>query len=233
MKQFSKRILSFWAALMMVFNIILPSGALAASAINHNEVELKPVTHALTPQEVLGDAFEFGIVANTYYEDSDTETNFAVNKMITRSLVTVNIDGSGENAAPFIINDIDTTNGGVKIANNTNVDVDIYAPSTVAAQIVDDTNKELHLKVQFIDDYDPNDVNTLLGRASARSAWLNPESGQIIVNPNTINNYTIDLTEIGKGLPANSTIYLDCSNISDVISHPGWILKKISDQTDS
>ena len=57
---------------------------------------------ALTPQDILGEAVEFGIVANKYIQHGHTETNYAVNYLYDAD--NTDLDGSGElGPIPFYV----------------------------------------------------------------------------------------------------------------------------------
>ena len=81
MKQTTKRLLSIWVALVMLFSAI-PSSVMAddPSATTQYDGILAQVTGAITPLQILGDAVNYGIVANRLKQKGHTETNFAVKK---------------------------------------------------------------------------------------------------------------------------------------------------------
>ena len=124
MKRKVQRIISLLASVMMVFNSV-PISALADAEITYqNGLPIAIAGGALTPQQVLGDAVEFGIVADKYKQYGHTETNFAV-KHFEMNNESIEIMGSGTNPIPFYIGNLDN-NTHFWNGEQTNVVFDIF-----------------------------------------------------------------------------------------------------------
>ena len=109
MKRSLKRIFSFWAAVLMMLNIVIPTGAVADVSDPSAEFQATlPVglpDGALTPAAILGAAVEYGVIAEAYEQTGHTETNFAVYRFKHNS--SIEIMGSGDNPIPFKIGNLD------------------------------------------------------------------------------------------------------------------------------
>ena len=66
---------------------------------------------ALDPYDVLGDAAEFGVIADTYIRRNHTETNFAVKTYSEKTAAGIDVDAAGGGDIPFYVKTIDNTDG--------------------------------------------------------------------------------------------------------------------------
>ena len=108
----------------MVFNSV-PISAFADAEITYQGgLPVSIAEGALTPQQILGNAVEFGVVANKYKQTGHTETNFAVKHFELDKSQSIEIMGSGSNPIPFYIGELD---GSTKFWNGqaTNVVFDV------------------------------------------------------------------------------------------------------------
>ena len=82
MKRYFKRSVSLWAAFMMLFNVILPTGSFAElgenTGLGGTEV-IAPPSKDYTVTSILGNGVYYGIVANVLDQQNHLQTNFAVN----------------------------------------------------------------------------------------------------------------------------------------------------------
>ena len=107
MKRNVQRIISILASVMMVFNAV-PISAFADAEITYQGgLPVSIAEGALTPQQILGPAVEFGVVANKYKQKGHTETNFAVKHFELDNSQSIEIMGSGTNPIPFYIGQMD------------------------------------------------------------------------------------------------------------------------------
>ena len=153
---------------------------------------------ALSPEDILGDAAEFGIVANRYEQSGHTETNFAVNSFSCNS--NIDIDGSGTSAIPFYVGNIDEgsalwLSAGNKVPidvfirpedytlhnNSTNEYGKIHITSTLPTNVYTKSESEINAYVN--------------GLISAGRATSQAMAGRSIIAPVTgQNNKTVDFT---------------------------------------
>jgi hypothetical protein len=105
MKRSLKRVLSFWAAVIMMLNIVMPTGAFAdvseASAEFKATLPTALPEGAISPASLLGPAVEYGVIAEEYEQTKHTETNFAVYKYSQPNSHSIEVIGSGDNNVPF------------------------------------------------------------------------------------------------------------------------------------
>ena len=129
MKRTAQRIISILASVMMVFNAV-PISAFADAEITYQGgLPVSIAEGALTPQQILGPAVEFGVVANKYKQKGHTETNFAVKHFELDNSQSIEIMGSGSNPIPFYIGKLD---GNTYFWNGeaTNVTFDVFINKT-------------------------------------------------------------------------------------------------------
>ena len=238
MKRTFERIISFWAAILMVFNVIVPAGAAladgnGASAIYQNGLPVDFSDGALRPETILGPAVEYGVVANLYDQTGHTETNFAVKQFQLNNSQSIEIMGSGDAPIPFYIGELTS---GTRFWNGqaTNVVFDVFINKNQADHGKPHENKH----VVYSNDYPPTNVygreqseinsyvNTLMNYAASSSAALSRK--QATCRPDG-NSKIIDLTK--QGYPKDATIYVDCANLKNIMNQDGWEIIKYEGQT--
>ena len=207
--------------------------------INHNAYAFKlkntNLTEAIYPDYILGEAVEFGIVADTYRQEGHTETNFAVKEFIGLAGCNIDIDGSGEGAIPIFIGEI--TNQ-LWLSEKTKCPIDLFITSgdddSMSDKDLQDkkvrlTNNEMnpvtivHMTKDAINAY----VQSLIDFGQRRSAQMALET---TVKPEHINDNirVLDFTDY----PDNTTIYVDCTDIKDkIVATDGWQIKKRENQS--
>ena len=132
MKRNFKRFLSIWTAVFMLFNMV-PVDVFAAEAVYENGLMVQLPDGALTPEQVLGDAYEFGVVAHVYEQKGHTETNFAVYEYNQLEDASIEIVGSGSNPIPFYVGKL--PNGKILWnGQDTNVDFDVFIKEEQASK---------------------------------------------------------------------------------------------------
>ena len=232
MKRNANRIISLWAAVLMVFNIVMPAGAAladgtGASATYENGLPVDFSDGPLSPETILGPAVEYGVVANKYDQTGHTETNFAVKEFQINNSQSIEIIGSGDAPIPFYIGQL---SDGTRFWNGqaTNVVFDVFINKNQADHGKPHENKH----VVYSNDYPPTNVygrekdvinayvDTLLNYAASSSNVL--ANKQATCRPNPADK-TIDLTT--QGYPKEATIYVDCTHLKNVyfgsIAHTG------------
>ena len=137
MKRFFKRVTSILAAIMMLFNILVPSMGVAAGGEFGATTSLRGAKGANQPtadynyKSILGAGLYFGITANRLEQMNDLQTNYAVNTFYNRDDwgnahgTTPNL--SGKSAGMFYIGAVDP-NHKMKPTSN-DYDVFIFSSS--------------------------------------------------------------------------------------------------------
>lgn len=143
MKRNVQRIISILASILMVFNSV-PISAFADAEITYQGGLPTAIAEgALTPQQILGNAVEFGVVANKYKQSGHTETNFAVKHFEINNSQSIEIMGSGSNPIPFYIGELDNNtyfwNG-----EATNVTFDVFINKNQSSK--GKTNENVHVR---------------------------------------------------------------------------------------
>ena len=191
---------------------------------------------AITPEEILGDAVDFGIVADTYKQTGHTETNYAVKNLDDNA--NSDVQGSGTGIMPFYVSNII---GHTLDIEKTNCPIELFIPEDQKSNLhhphIDDlknstfsepseiagTKKltEYNLTHGEIENYVDRmiDAGKDTSRALASKTTISPVlSG---------NEKTVDTTQF----PDGTTIYVDCTNCKDVIATSGWIINKLPNQS--
>ncbi|MBQ6504941.1 MAG: sortase [Flexilinea sp.] len=192
------------------------------------------LNNSITPEDVLGEAAEFGIVANRYDQFGHSETNFAANYFFDNS--NIDIDGSGDTAIPFYIGKVDTkaedgtVNNDSKflLSQQTTVPADIFATqddinasSPKRIEITSSKPTKLYPMAQTsINTY----VNSLIEAGKNKSAEFASQTNLKPVFSGT--QYTVDTT----GFPDGTTIYVNADGILTSIGASGWRISKLPNQ---
>ena len=105
MKRNFNRVWSFLAAVSMLMNVLLPTGAIAAGEIR-NDVKAGVTIDDPTPDynawSILGNGIYYGIVADTLEQKNHLQTNFAV-KTYEGGASNVQPDWSGNSAGSIYV----------------------------------------------------------------------------------------------------------------------------------
>ena len=189
--------------------------------------------NALTPEDILGEAVEFGIVANRYDQFGHTETNFAVNHFFDNGS-NIDIDGSGSTPIPFYVGDVtDTAEDGTSVtdpklwlSSGTTVPADIFmTPEDIAAEkynIKSTHPTNIYPMAQTeINAY----VNGLIQAGKETSLALASKTTLKPIFDGS--NFTVDTT----GFPDGTTIYVDADGILNSIGAGGWHINKLPNQS--
>ena len=195
---------------------------------NLNKEDLEEAT---SPDAILGEAVEFGIVAGKYQQNGHTETNFAV-KEYQGSGANIDIDGSGDGAIPFYVGDVIDQ---LWISEKTKAPVDIFITSedddSNSGKQLDQRTLRLttvngvvivHMTKDKINEY----VEKLIRQGKNTSTAM---AGKATVRPKKVSDIKIvDFTDF----PDNTTIYVDCTDIVDsIIKVDGWEIYKKANQS--
>ena len=191
---------------------------------------------ALTPDDILGDAVEFGIVADTYKQTGHSETNYAVKKLSHNA--NTDVCGSGTGAMPFYVSNVIENTLDIE---KTSCPIDLFIPedqdSKLAQPHINDLKNstftepeaiagekkltEYNLTHEEIEKYvqDMIDAGKKESEDLSKESTVKPVLGQ--------NEKTVDTTQF----PDGKTIYVDCSDCKDTIAADGWIIKKLPNQS--
>ena len=191
---------------------------------------------AITPEEILGEAAEFGIVADTYKQTGHTETNYAVKNLNHNA--NSDVCGSGTGSLPFYVSNI--TGPSLDI-HKTSCPIDLYLPADqdekLAQPHINDLKNsiftepdeiagmhkltEINKTHEEIESY----VDGLIAYGKQSSVTMASKS--IMAPVLSGNDKTVDTTQF----PDRVTIYVDCTNCNEVIATSGWIINKLPNQS--
>lgn len=216
---------------------------------------------ALTPEDVLGDAANFGIVADRYDQFGHSETNFAVNHFFDTE--NIDIDGSGDTPIPFYVADLtDTARDGTVtntfnktndadpndtnnkkrilwLSNKTTVPVDIFAATT-------DATPEYHNNEGTVSTYgkiritSPKPATIYPTESTQISNYVNSlitngktKSNQLASKANLTPEYNAggDFIVDTTGFPDGTTIYVNADGFLKSIGKGGWKINKLPNQS--
>ena len=177
---------------------------------------------ALTPFGILGDAGEFGVVADYYNQNGHTETNFATNKFNQGDKV--ELEGSGTGAAPFYISSFDGSSKLILANDNRAEAIDVFVPTGYSNRVdyseVDPSKchsvNVIEMSQSSIKDY----VDGLINQGKAVSEEFASKTTYAPVSSDA--QYEVDL----RAFPDNTTIYVDASGIMNAVSGSLRIRKK-------
>ncbi|MBR0410643.1 MAG: Cna B-type domain-containing protein [Eubacterium sp.] len=196
---------------------------------NLSRVNLEEAVH---PDYILGEAVEFGIVANKYKQEGHTETNFAVNYFEGNG-TNMDIDGSGEGAIPFYVGKIENQ---MWISEKTKTPVDIFMTAedddhdsdtqldhrklrlttTKPVEIIHMTQSEIKTYVDGLIRYGQDMSIAMAAKSTVKPVMDNDNIRQLDF----------------RDYPDNTTIYVDCTNINEkIIKTQGWNIYKLENQS--
>ena len=167
----------------------------------------------ITYEDVLGDALNYGIVANEYEQVVHTQTNFAVNKYTASGqVIEVNISGSGN--VPMIVNDFsDEVRFGGSTASGDEMTYNIVTSKENESRSnkihADGNRAKINIAYKEKNDVS-NLVNSYINKIKTSSETLANHSPTITLNDEMVNDqnhYTLDLTKYG-----NETVYVNIPN---------------------
>ena len=173
---------------------------------------------ALTPEEVLGDAYEFGIVADTYKQGGHTETNFAVKHYNHNDNFDIEGSSGPYTDVPFYIGEIVNL---FRVGSGTNADLYVYTPQSEIDKgkiTQENTSQAKHKVVVTATDRDEIDayVDGMIDSVRQKSAEMAAKS---TIKPSSLVKDSEKKVSIDtRDLPDNTTIYVDCGNIMGDIS---------------
>ena len=220
--------------------------------------EAEDISSRVNYNTIMGRGVEYGIVADTYYQNNHTQTNFAVKTYDRNGEQVVEADLSGAGAVPFIVGTITDGNElrfGGSTSDGTKTRYDITTSDKYKAEYEADVqrhietgNNSMSLGPFHLDNFNTLTVNpTFLPQSTVESAMnsmiqhLEDESDLLkakdptIVVPDSaisdLNHYTIDTTRYAQ----DAVIYINVpegSRLAQVIEkQEGLNVRKYSDQT--
>ena len=170
------------------------------------EAEYEP---ALTPEEVLGDAHEFGVVADTYNQSGHSETNAAVKHYNNNSNFDIEDTDTGNKYSdvPFYIGEIQNQ---VIFGQGHYADTYIYTPQTEIDKHKINQANATRYNVSVI----PTDLDDITDYIDGMIDSVR-QTSEAMLQKTTIkpSSTIIDTT----AFPDNTTIYVDCSDISSAL----------------
>ena len=182
--------------------------------------------NALNPYDVLGEGAEFGVVANMYRQNDDSETNFAANVYKNPSTIQLKVGekgSAGDLMVPFYVGRIDE--GGLRIGQETTNDCDVYINKDDVDKV---TNEETKITVNTI----PMDESAINEIVNGYIAKLKSSSADYAQKTTYTPTYTgnQDKRNIDTSMfPDNTTIYVDPRNMD--LSQGGGTITKLPGQT--
>ena len=189
-----------------------------------------PLDSALTPEDVLGDAVDFGVVAGTLDQGgSHTETNFAVKNYIQSA--NIDLDYDQNSRYPFYVANANKLN--LTKSNGAPIDspADIYATEediaagniTVQSGRRDgDTSKIIPTPKEMIEAYVEALINSVQNTSDEMASKTTIKPGK----PADQNNVIVDTRDFAD----DATIYVDASNLTSAISAGALKIKKKPNQ---
>ena len=185
----------------------LLSSTLGADNIERLEYVLKlgmpTMDPAKTPSNVLGDAVEYGIVADTYDQSGHTETNFAV-RTFKHDDVNMDIEGSGQTDTPFWVGNI--TNG-LRFGVGTSANIDVYCTEDDTGKVSIDGGNNNNISIQTIVKT-TSEINAEVTRLiNAGIAHSSEYAGKTTLTLKT----GATLLDLGD-LPDSKTVFVRCEN---------------------
>ena len=181
---------------------------------------------ARDPELVMGDNYEYGIVAGTYSLSSHTETNFAVNKLLPNG-AWVEVEGSGTGAIPFYVGSIE--NGQLQFGGNSRAYADVFVPDSYknnSSEYINPVREGTKYTAYYIpQDKIDTKVSALIGNGLTISNGY--RDAQVSVAPVLKGEEGIlDLSSY----PENATIIVDASKMSTIQEITDWKVKKYPGQ---
>ena len=208
MKRFGKRVTSILAAIMMLFDLVVPSTSLAAgngvdavTTLRGAKGVAQP-THIYDYEDILGSGIEYGITANEFNHTGHLQTNFAVNKYIgdgaSGNSVTPNLSYSGSDPQPGSMA-VAEISGQMHMTVNSGKML-FYTPNSEKNKVIGNLNNNVIFVPMTKDNVSRYIVNPIISHGSAMSGLL-AEFDSISVPTSGV----IDLTSYAE----NATIFLD------------------------
>ena len=203
------------------------------------ELSKKQYKAAITPEEILGDAYEFGIVADTYEQKGHSETNYAVKNLNHNA--NTDVCGSGTGAMPFYVSNVTANTLDIHL---TSCPIDLFIPSDQDSMLQVPHIKDLKESV-FGDDapegirglpklveynLSHNEIESYVDRmiADGGKKSVDLKNAETTMRPVLSGNRkTIDTRQF----PDGKTIYVDCTDCTGVIETSGWIINKLPNQS--
>ncbi len=191
-------------------------------------------TDKINYETVLGDAIEYGLVADKYETTVHTETNFAVKTYNNHDQI-VEVDLSNSDAdIPFVIGSIEgSLRFGIK-TDSENIDVELQ-PGQESRVHTDNQNEVINFITKSQDELNAK-VDQIRSDAMSNSAMLAALPTTAIVSKDSsdigvfVNDKTIDTTR----LPDNVTIVINAGDIMPVGNASFWqnepVIKKLENQ---
>ena len=222
------RNIAVWLLSFVCFFCYMPTSVFADEEVTYNEAT--DTVNDVNYQKILGDAMEYGVVADTYRQTNHTQTNFAVNNYVRSGDELLEADLMGEGNIPFIIGNMENKiRFGQHTYNNAKVTMDITTSDKYKG---DDSvfirdNKD---RVAVNATYESNDsiqskVTKLQNHVAEWSKKL-AEKPATVVLPENMRSNTIDLTRYD----ANAVVYVEVPEkgnfLTEVIDHNLTIKKK-------
>ena len=201
-----KRVITWISAMMMVFQLGIPAHA--------DETKV-------TYETILGEAANFGIVADSYEQFVHTQTNFAVKKYgkVSDQVVEVNIAGEGD--VPFIVGEIDSAlRFGGQTANNKSMTYDVstsdFYQQDENTKFISDNRDLGHINVRYYSQSAINrQIDSYIGKIQSSSKELASRTATINVTNDMIgdiNHFNLDLSGYGDttvivNVPSDATVF--------------------------
>lgn len=215
-----------WLLSLVCFFCYMPTSVFADEEVTYNEA-----TDTVTDvnyQKILGDAMEYGVVADTYRQSNHAQTNFAANEYVRGGDEVLEADLMGKGNIPFLIGKMENKiRFGQHTYNNENVTMDVVTSDKYDDSVfLRDNRDRVAVNATYeSEDSVRNRVAKLQNHVAEWSKKLAAKKATVIL-PENMRSNTIDLTRYDN----NAVIYVAVPEngnfLTEVINHNLTIQKK-------
>ena len=226
-KKLSKKIAAWLLAFCAVF-CYMPTSVFADEDVTYGSTgdTVKDVNY----RAILGDAVNYGVVANTYVQQNHTQTNFAVNEYVREGEQILEADLMGEGNIPFIIGEMSNKiRFGQHTFNNANVTMDIVTNEKYKGDdsiFIRDNKDRVTVNATYESEASiQNRVSMLQQNAAEWSEKLAAKEPTVTLSK-TMRGNTIDLTRYDADAVIYVSVPEDGNFLTEVVDHNLTIIKK-------
>ncbi|MDO4383061.1 MAG: FctA domain-containing protein [Eubacteriales bacterium] len=215
-----------WLLSLVCFFCYMPTSVFADEEVTYNEA-----TDTVTDvnyQKILGDAMEYGVVADTYRQSNHAQTNFAANEYVRGGDEVLEADLMGKGNIPFLIGKMENKiRFGQHTYNNENVTMDVVTSDKYDDSVfLRDNRDRVAVNATYeSEDSVRNRVAKLQNHVAEWSKKLAAKKATVVL-PENMRSNTINLTRYDN----NAVIYVAVPEngnfLTEVINHNLTIQKK-------
>lgn len=179
---------------------------------------------------ILGDAVNYGVVADTFVHQNHTQTNFAVNEYVREGEQILEADLMGEGNIPFIIGEMSNKiRFGQHTFNNANVTMDIVTNEKYKGDdslFIRDNKDRVAVNATYESEaFIRNKVSALQQHAAEWSEKLAAKEPTVTLSK-TMRGNTIDVTRYDADAVIYVSVPEDGNFLTEVVNHSLTIKKK-------